>query len=254
MEEQVGETNAPITYDFKYLEVLQTKLSQTFRLLNEDSSTGLDFDHTVCLDFSLYPKFSRVGTAPKNRLPANFLLLLCSAFPVFEKAFLHSEIYERVRLHFRTPEEVNAIWGSFNKFILGKAIIALSTPEGIRFFVSVTRVKKKIEGSKVIINNIPPKFASLPDHEFIEFITKRFIDPCESRDNNRVLDIDRFIPGTSILSSRVFVTFAHPPICFLHMVRIAPRSGRETRFVVPKPPPRGSSMSYKWCYVARTLR
>eukprot|EP01126_Amoeba_proteus_P035122 TRINITY_DN352_c0_g1_i12.p1 TRINITY_DN352_c0_g1~~TRINITY_DN352_c0_g1_i12.p1 ORF type:complete len:110 (+),score=1.48 TRINITY_DN352_c0_g1_i12:88-417(+) len=109
MEPLNNVSRIPLTYDRAYLDSLQANLSAHFKTIKEASLDASIFKHKICLDFSLYLKNSRVGTIPKNRLPANFTSLLCTTYPIFETAYLYSQVYNNSRLHFRSEEEVLTI-------------------------------------------------------------------------------------------------------------------------------------------------
>eukprot|EP01126_Amoeba_proteus_P013512 TRINITY_DN15766_c0_g2_i1.p1 TRINITY_DN15766_c0_g2~~TRINITY_DN15766_c0_g2_i1.p1 ORF type:complete len:112 (+),score=7.17 TRINITY_DN15766_c0_g2_i1:483-818(+) len=77
----------PETFDQSFLESLDVVFVPTFKNIQNVFYNADQFDHHMCLDFSLHP----------------------NVFPVFQKEWLKQTVYERVRLHFRTACEVDDI-------------------------------------------------------------------------------------------------------------------------------------------------
>eukprot|EP01126_Amoeba_proteus_P032466 TRINITY_DN3166_c0_g1_i3.p1 TRINITY_DN3166_c0_g1~~TRINITY_DN3166_c0_g1_i3.p1 ORF type:complete len:101 (+),score=3.63 TRINITY_DN3166_c0_g1_i3:270-572(+) len=90
---------------------------------------------------------------------------------------------------------------------------------------------KKFIGSRVMFDHVSTQIALMSDQKLYEFISESFLSPFPEQ-FNKILDIDRYILSTKVLSSKMFVTFASLPLYFLYLDKINPRSGQNTRHVV----------------------
>eukprot|EP01126_Amoeba_proteus_P048679 TRINITY_DN5646_c0_g2_i2.p1 TRINITY_DN5646_c0_g2~~TRINITY_DN5646_c0_g2_i2.p1 ORF type:complete len:109 (-),score=3.24 TRINITY_DN5646_c0_g2_i2:220-546(-) len=75
--------------------------------------------------------------------------------------------------------------------------------------VLVTRPKKRIHSYKVLLDNVPFSIVAQPE-EVIETLTGLFLSK-ESPEENRLVRIDHSVPGTRMISIRIFVVFKLRP-------------------------------------------
>eukprot|EP01126_Amoeba_proteus_P058047 TRINITY_DN7448_c0_g3_i4.p1 TRINITY_DN7448_c0_g3~~TRINITY_DN7448_c0_g3_i4.p1 ORF type:complete len:236 (+),score=18.10 TRINITY_DN7448_c0_g3_i4:90-797(+) len=202
------ESHIPQVFDQNYLKTLEAVFTSAFKNIQQEFDEADQFDQSKCPDFSPHPRYDQIGGPPK-RLLLSFITTLCSVFPVFQRAWMKQNVYEKVRLHFRSSHEVDDIWKSFKTVQVDHAFLFIIPPDVFTFQVLVFKSKKRVRGCKVLIDNVPFRIAIQPVEELKGILTRLFLS-MEDPNDNYIIDMDRNISGTNMVFTHMFVVLKTP--------------------------------------------
>eukprot|EP01126_Amoeba_proteus_P052933 TRINITY_DN6431_c0_g1_i4.p2 TRINITY_DN6431_c0_g1~~TRINITY_DN6431_c0_g1_i4.p2 ORF type:complete len:188 (-),score=9.24 TRINITY_DN6431_c0_g1_i4:697-1260(-) len=161
---------------------------------------------------------------------------------------MKQNIHKKVRPHFKSVRDVEKLWNSFKTVQVDRAFLSINPPDGPSFQILVTRPKKRIKGCKVLLDNVPFSITALSDDTLTQILSRLFLLKEEPTENS-IVDIDRKVSGTNMISTRMFIVFKVLPKQFLFLDKRYPKTENESRCTILHFKKTGLFITYKWYYI-----